>query len=88
MEIAAERAAAEAPTIDDAPVIEEAPPSAHREHADLLLAAEAELAAINDALRRLDDESYGRCSACGEPIAELVLETDPLTTTCPSCAAA
>ena len=54
--------------------------------AALLAEAEAELAAINDALRRLDDGTYGRCLQCGATIADAVLELDPLATTCqPSC---
>lgn len=72
----------------DAPEPAASPPTAeHPDHAGLLADAEAELTAINDALHRLDDDSYGRCLTCGEPIAEPRLEADPLALTCTGCAA-
>ena len=42
----------------------------------------AELDAIEDALGRIDAGSYGRCRACGTPIADADLEADPLVLAC------
>lgn len=50
-----------------------------------IAAAEAELQAVEDALRRLDDGSYGRCRVCGTAIDEVVLAEEPLTSTCARC---
>lgn len=36
-----------------------------------------ELADIEDALRRLEQGTYGRCEACGRPIADERLEANP-----------
>lgn len=38
---------------------------------------EHDLADIADALRRLDDGSYGRCEICGQPIPDERLEAEP-----------
>src|SRR5437660_5112729 len=43
---------------------------------------EAELADVERALRRLDDGTYGRCEACGEPIEEARLEALPAARFC------
>lgn len=40
---------------------------------------------IEDALRRMDDGSYGRCSACGNSIAIRRLEAIPWTRFCIDC---
>ena len=73
----------------DSPAADDAPKSpTTTDHAGLLADAEAELTAINDALHRLDDDSYGRCLSCGELIAESLLEADPLVLSCIACAAA
>jgi len=53
--------------------------------AALLAEAEAELAAVDDALRRLDDGTYGRCRACGGTIADEVLASNPLAERCARC---
>ena len=45
------------------------------------------IAAVDDALRRLDEGRYGRCLGCGATIADDVLAADPLATTCPTCSA-
>ena len=55
--------------------------------AGVLARAEAQLAAVDDALRRLDDGTYGRCGRCGATLADEVLAADPLATVCPSCPA-
>jgi DnaK suppressor protein len=43
------------------------------------------LQAIEDALHRLDDGSYGICRECGEPIAEARLTAIPWTRKCIAC---
>ncbi len=41
-----------------------------------------ELSEIERALRKLDDGTYGRCEACGEPIAPARLEAMPAARFC------
>jgi RNA polymerase-binding protein DksA len=43
------------------------------------------LEAIDAALTRIDDGTYGICSACGQPIGEERLEALPWTTQCIDC---
>ena len=45
------------------------------------------IAAVEHALRQLDDGTYGRCGRCGGAIADDVLAADPLAVTCPTCPA-
>ena len=45
-----------------------------------------ELARIEAALKRIDDDDYGYCNACDEPIAIKRLENDPATPLCIECA--
>jgi DnaK suppressor protein len=45
-----------------------------------------EHAAIDAALRRIDQGEYGYCVACGEEIAEARLLHSPAVTTCIECA--
>ncbi len=40
---------------------------------------------IEEALRRLDDGSYGICEACGEKIGAARLKARPVTTLCIDC---
>ncbi|MCG6116344.1 MAG: TraR/DksA C4-type zinc finger protein [Mesorhizobium sp.] len=47
---------------------------------------QSERAAIDAALRRLDDDEYGYCFKCGEDIAPARLEHNPSATTCIVCA--
>ena len=47
---------------------------------------QSERAAIDAALRRLDDDEYGYCLKCGEDIAPARLEHNPSVTTCIACA--
>jgi RNA polymerase-binding transcription factor DksA len=47
--------------------------------------AEAEFAAVDSALRRLDDGSYWRCEGCGRDIGALVAAA-PLRRRCATCA--
>jgi RNA polymerase-binding protein DksA len=44
--------------------------------------AEALLAAIDDALKRIDDGSYGRCRLCGREIGAERLEARPWSDLC------
>ena len=46
-----------------------------------------ELARIEAALKRIDDDDFGFCAACDEPIAPKRLENDPATLLCIECAA-
>lgn len=41
---------------------------------------------IDDALRRIDDGSYGLCESCGKEIKPERLEALPFTSTCITCA--
>jgi RNA polymerase-binding protein DksA len=46
------------------------------------------LAEIDAAVARVEDGTYGRCEACGEPIADERLEARPVARTCVRCARA
>jgi len=46
---------------------------------------ERQLAAIDAALARIDDGTYGACASCGQPIGEERLEALPWTTQCIDC---
>jgi RNA polymerase-binding protein DksA len=48
----------------------------------ILEQVEAELDEIESALRRIDDGTYGRCEACGEPIGDDRLEALPAARFC------
>ena len=48
---------------------------------------EDQLAAVQQALDRIDDGTYGLCQSCGQPIGEARLEAMPETRWCISCAA-
>ena len=43
------------------------------------------LAAIDDALKRIEDGTFGTCRTCGQPIAIERLEALPYTTQCIDC---
>ena len=45
-------------------------------------AVEADLAAVEKALPRLDDGTYGTCSTCGARIDDARLAVDPTATAC------
>lgn len=47
--------------------------------------ARAELAQIDAALRRLDDDTFGDCLDCDEPIAVARLEANPTAARCVGC---
>jgi DnaK suppressor protein len=50
-------------------------------------AIEGRLAAVDEALERVDSRSYGRCVMCGSQIAEERLEALPAAALCRSCVA-
>ncbi len=43
------------------------------------------LAAIDEALKRIEEGSFGTCARCGKPIAEERLEAMPYATKCIDC---
>jgi DnaK suppressor protein len=43
------------------------------------------LAAIDEALKKIDDGTFGVCARCGNPIAEERLEAMPYATKCIDC---
>jgi DnaK suppressor protein len=43
------------------------------------------LAVLNAALRRLDEDEYGYCLACGEDVLPERLDIDPAVTLCVAC---
>lgn len=47
---------------------------------------EIELGQIATALRRIDDDEYGYCEACGEDIALARLQSNPTALFCIQCA--
>jgi RNA polymerase-binding protein DksA len=47
--------------------------------------AENVLKAINDALQRIEDGTFGTCGRCGQPIAEERLEAIPHANRCIDC---
>jgi RNA polymerase-binding transcription factor len=53
----------------------------------LVRQARAQLAEIDAALERWAAGTYGRCEACGQPIAAGRLEARPVARTCIGCAA-
>jgi DnaK suppressor protein len=53
----------------------------------LIEQAERRLAEIEAARARIDDGTYGRCEACGQPIADGRLEARPVARTCVACVA-
>lgn len=58
-----------------------------RSQADALLQqSEERLIAIAEALQRLDEGTFGICTNCGKPIAEVRLEVRPYAPTCVDCA--
>ena len=80
-------AASQADNADDEHDPEGATIAWERQHvAALLDQARAHLAAVDEALRRLGEGSYGRCEVCGQPIAPERLAARPTATRCLACA--
>lgn len=50
------------------------------------LAGQREIAAINAALGRIEDGSYGICAKCGDDISAARLEAVPYAALCRNCA--
>ncbi|AJD46140.1 TraR/DksA family transcriptional regulator [Rhizobium sp. SEMIA 4085] len=48
-------------------------------------AGQEEVRAINAALQRLENGTFGICVKCGSPISEARLEAVPFAVTCQSC---
>ncbi|MEL6875128.1 MAG: TraR/DksA family transcriptional regulator [Pseudomonadota bacterium] len=46
----------------------------------------SDLARIDQALIRIEEDEYGWCAECGEPIAYKRLEINPMTSFCIGCA--
>jgi len=46
----------------------------------------SDLARIDQALKRLEEDEYGWCAECGDPIAYKRLEIDPAAALCIGCA--
>lgn len=58
-----------------------------REQLAALIEAEHQrLAAVDEALARADDGTYGTCVGCGRPIPPARLEVRPFATRCVDCA--
>ena len=58
-----------------------------RQHAAALLeSAREQVAALDDALRRLAEGRYGVCDRCGQPIGAERLAARPAAVTCVRCA--
>jgi RNA polymerase-binding transcription factor DksA len=51
----------------------------------LLARVEQDLADVEEALRGLDDGRYGRCDACGQPLADALLAEHPTARRCAGC---
>jgi len=71
------------PTVADEPVVEPGEPASGPvvEPVDLG-EIERELAAVDQALARLDDGTYGRCQVCQSPLDDSALAADPTTSIC------
>ena len=67
--------------IEPADAIEPATPDAMA-YRSLLDAAARVLDGVERSLGQLAEGSYGRCSACGAPIDDRLLEADPTTRRC------
>jgi len=81
--------AAREPGTDDEHDPEGATLAFERQHTAALLAqALDQIAAIEAAIGRLDDGTYGICVRCGQPVGEERLAARPAAATCVRCARA
>jgi RNA polymerase-binding transcription factor DksA len=55
---------------------------AHVDYVAFVERAQLVLDAVDKALARLDDGTYGTCSICAEPITDELLERDPSAAHC------
>jgi RNA polymerase-binding transcription factor DksA len=53
--------------------------------AELIADAESDLSAVEAALARLDEGTYGLCDVCGGRIDDSVLADDPVALRCRDC---
>lgn len=54
-------------------------------HAALVARAQRAIDEVTAALRRIDENTYGNCEACGKPIPRERLEALPHAATCVAC---
>lgn len=86
-DLAAVKQASEGSNADDEHDPEGATIAFEREQlAALVHRARQRIHDLDDALRRLDDGTYGRCRSCGTTISAGRLEALPATRTCRDCA--
>jgi len=52
------------------------------ENAEIINQLEVQLLSVNEALKRIDDGTYGICTVGGEPISPERLEANPAAKTC------
>ena len=57
------------------------------DHGEDLDRIAGDLEAVDAAMRRLDEGTYGLCAQCGRPIPEDTLTNDPLAASCAEHAA-
>jgi len=68
---------------DEADLSERA--SDYEERSSKLNLLEQRLVTINNALQKIEDNTYGICEICGSKIEEDRLEANPAATTCKKC---
>lgn len=54
----------------------------HETNSAILADLEARYDTVIDALKRIEEKTYGKCEVCSKPIEEARLEADPAATTC------
>ena len=54
-------------------------------YSTLLSQVRQDLDAVEEAMRRLEQGSYGRCDGCGAPLSAEHLETRPASALCATC---
>jgi RNA polymerase-binding transcription factor DksA len=72
----------EAPSVDQRPAGGNGDAFEREKEFSVLDQVAAELAEVDRALERLDAGTYGRCDACGEPIADERLAAQPAARLC------
>ncbi len=70
---------------EDEPATGEEAVAEEEQHRTAVDAVDRLLDEVELALARLDDGTYGRCEACGEPIADDRLTEHPIVRTCDRC---
>lgn len=59
------------------------PPTAPAPGTEALDRIEQELGAVDAAMARLDDATYGTCIRCASPLDDGALQADPTSSSCP-----